>query len=347
MGDIVHTLPAVTALRQAMPDAMIGWIVEERWAELLCAISTPRRGPRSNQRPLVDHVHTVDTARWRQAPLSTQTWERIAATISELRANRYEAAIDFQGAIRSALVARWSAAPTSFGFVQPRENVASMFYTREIMPSGAHVVEQNYSLARAVVPELAPAPAVPFPVDPAAEREIGGWLDERGLRCFAVLNPGAGWGAKQWPAERYSTLAVQLAQRGIRSVVNGSAAEGPLMREVAEGSAGAAEPLPCSLSQLIVLLRRSALFVGGDTGPLHLAAALRTPAVAIFGPTDPARNGPYTSRAIVLRDSASQTSHKHIARSEPGLLNIGVEQVFAAACTMLASTEPMCGGAYR
>src|ERR1700687_4711058 len=150
MGDIIHTLPAVTALRRAFPEATLGWIVEECWAELLCTLAEPRTGPRSPRRPLLDRVHTVNTKTWRRSLLSTQTWEQIAAGLSELRAQRYEVAIDFPGAARSAMVSRWAGAPVVCGFAQPRENVASMFYTRHVIGLGGHVVEQNLSLAEAV-----------------------------------------------------------------------------------------------------------------------------------------------------------------------------------------------------
>ena len=102
MGDIIHTLPAATALRNAFPEAVIGWVIEERWAELLCTLPTPRSGPRSPKRPLVDRIHTVNTRSWRRSLSSIQTWQEIAASFSELRASRYEVAVDFQGAARSA-----------------------------------------------------------------------------------------------------------------------------------------------------------------------------------------------------------------------------------------------------
>lgn len=148
MGDIIHTLPAATALRQSFPEASLGWVVEERWAEVLCTLAEPRSGPRSPRRPLVDRIHTVNTKAWRKSLLSMQTWEQIAAGMSELRAQRYEVAVDFQGAVRSALIARWSGAPMIYGAAQPRENVASMFYTRQVMAKGSHVVEQNHSRPR-------------------------------------------------------------------------------------------------------------------------------------------------------------------------------------------------------
>ena len=111
MGDIIHTLPAAVALREAFPDATIGWVIEERWAELLCTLPTPRSGPRSPQRPLVDKIHTVNLKPWRRSLQSPQTWEQIGAVLSELRGVQYQVAVDFQGAARSALIARWSGVP--------------------------------------------------------------------------------------------------------------------------------------------------------------------------------------------------------------------------------------------
>jgi len=165
MGDIIHTLPAVTALRRTLPEASIGWIVEERWAELLCTLPEPRSGPRSPRRPLVDRIHTVNTKSWRKSLCSTQTWEQVAAGLSELRAQQYQLAVDFQGAIRSALLARWSGARLVYGFAQPRENIASMFYSRRTIARGSHVVEQNLSLAEAVVERALEMPKIEFPLD--------------------------------------------------------------------------------------------------------------------------------------------------------------------------------------
>ena len=171
MGDIIHTLPAVTAMRRAFPEASIGWIVEERWAELLCTLPEPRSGPRSPRRPLVDRIHTVNTKTWRRSLFSTQTWEQIAAGLSELRAQRYEVAVDFQGAARSALLTRWSGAPTVYGFAQPRENVASMLYSRQVIARGSHIVEQNLSLAEAVASRPLEVSKIEFPCDDAIEKQ--------------------------------------------------------------------------------------------------------------------------------------------------------------------------------
>ena len=335
MGDILHTLPAATALRKTFPEAMIGWVVEERWAELLCTLSEPRIGQRSPRRPLVDRVHTVDTRKWRRSLFSPQTWERIGANLSELRAPNYEVAVDFQGAIRSAMLARLSKAPVVYGAMQPRENVASMFYTRQVMTRGAHVVEQNLSLAEAVAGEPLESSAVELPCDDRAEKQLADWLQRGGITDFALLNPGAGWGAKQWPPERYGFVAKQLAEEGLKSLINFGPGEEKLAQAVAAASGGTAEAVGGTLTELIALTRRARLLIGGDTGPLHLAAALEVPVVAIFGPTNPARNGPFGTRSIVLRNSLSPTTHARRAQPDPGLLEISADQAIAAARELL------------
>ena len=337
MGDIIHTLPAATALRQAFPQASLGWVVEERWSELLCSLSEAQSGPRSTKRPLVDRLHLVNTKTWRTALSSIQTWREIGAALRDLRGANYEVAVDFQGAARSALIARWSGAATVFGSAQPRESIASMFYTRQLTPRGQHVVEQSLSLAEAVANQEFRAPKIEFPHDPSAERYCEKLLREYGLQDFVVMNPGAGWGAKQWPAERYGNVARRLAEWGLGSLVNFGPGEGILARAVEATSDGAAESISCSLSQLIALTRRASLFLGGDTGPMHLAAALDVPVVALFGPTNPARNGPFATQSIVLRSASSITSHARRKEPEQGLLEITVDQVVAAAKKLLGA----------
>lgn len=331
MGDIVHTLPAAFALRQAFPEARLGWVVEERWAELLCTISEPRSGPCSPRRPLVDRVHVVDTKLWRSALASPQTWERAAAALSELRAPRYQIAVDFQGAIRSAVLARISRSPVIYGFAQPWENVASMLYSRQVDARGGHIVEQNLSLAEAVAHRPLAMAKVEFPRDETAEKYTEAWLRREGVGEFVLMNPGAGWGAKQWPPERYAEVAQSLAQRGLQSVANFGPGEEALATAAKAASGGTIRVIGCSLSQLIALTRRARLFIGGDTGPLHVAAALAVPVVAIFGPTNPRRNGPFGTRNIVLRSPVSVTSHARRVAPDEGMLEITVDQVLAAA----------------
>jgi heptosyltransferase-1 len=335
MGDVIHGLPAVTALRAAFPDAMLGWLIEERWAELLCTLPTPRSGPRSAQRPLVDRIHTVNTRTWRRAPFSAATWERVAASLSDLRAAQYETVVDLQGAVRSSLLARWSGAPVIYGAAQPRENLATMFYTRQVITRGEHIVEQNLSLAEAVAHRALKISEVELPHDDAADQECDRRLKAQDTPEFALLNPGAGWRAKRWPAERYGEVARQLAENGVKALINFGPGEEDLARAVKIASGGAAETFTGSITQLIALTRRARLFIGGDTGPMHMAAALGVPVVGIFGPTDPARNGPFQTRGIVLRSSVSNTSYSHSLQSDDGLLEISTGQVVAAARQLL------------
>ncbi len=347
MGDVIHTLPAAQALRDAFPKAMIGWLIEERWAEFLCAPGTPRRGARSAQRPLADWVHTVDLKGWRKSLFTIQTAEKIARVWNDVRSAHYDVAVDLQGAIRSAVLARWSGAPVVYGAAQPREAPASLWYTRRVIVRGTHVVEQNLSIVESIIAKPVIAPAAPLPCDSAAEDRIARRLRELGVTDFAIVNPGAGWGAKRWPAERYGQVARMLACCGVQPIVNYGPGEKELASEVEGASGGAARAFPCTISELIALTRRAKLFIGGDTGPLHLAAALRVPVVAIFGPTDPARNGPYGTRSVVLRNPASSTTHARNANADQAMIEISVDAVMAGARSLLANGKGKSGGGHE
>jgi heptosyltransferase-1 len=335
MGDVIHGLPAAVMLRQAFPQATIGWLIEERWTELLCAISTPRSGKRSPERPLVDALHAVKLKQWRSTLFSTQTWERIAASLSDLRSRQYDLAIDLQGAARSAILARWSGASTIYGAIQPRENLASLWYTRKNITHRSHVVEQYAEIAQSVTGEARSIPDAILPCDPVAEQFVEKRLRELDLHDFVILNPGAGWGAKQWPAERYGAVAQGLACKGIRTFINFGPGEQSLAKIAEAASGGTARALSFSVGELLALTRRARLFIGGDTGPMHLAAALHIPVVALFGPTDPARNGPFRTRSIVLRHQNSLTRLSHRNDADPGLLAITTDEVIDAALKLL------------
>jgi heptosyltransferase-1 len=336
MGDVIHTLPAVAALRSALPDARIGWIVEERWAELLCARNAPRSGARNALRPLIEFVHVVDTKRWRKSPFSPVSRRQMAAVRRELQDQHYELAIDFQGAVKSGILTRF--AKTALGMERPREAPARWFYNRRITTTGAHVVEQYHSLAEAAAGQSLAVCAPSFPDSNLEESSVAAMLQSSD-DPLALINPGAGWGAKQWPAERYSEVARALANDGLLPIINFGPGEEKLANQVETASGGKARPVTCSIGELISLTRRARLFIGGDTGPLHLAAALQVPVVAIFGPTDPARNGPYGTKSMVLRNAVSRTSLSHTSAPDPGLLRITADEVIAAARTLLGSAH--------
>ncbi len=338
MGDVIHALPAVAALRAGLPGVKIGWLIEERWAELLAAPAAHMNTDRSSAKPLVDVLHVVGTEAWRSAPFSGETWGEVRAAFAGIRDCRYEVAIDFQGLIKSAVMAQLSGAPTRLGFAHPKERVASIFYTREFEPTAKHVVAQNLQLAFSLA---SPKPVldgnVPhlelLPRDPAAEAWCTAELQRRAIRNFILISPGGGWGAKLWPAERYGE--VSRALRGVTALVNFGPGEEDLARRVVDASSGAAQAIPCTVGELVALTRRARLFIGGDSGPMHLAAAFPIPIVALFGPTDPERNGPFSGVALVLRSPSSRTSYSHTARPEDGLLGVTVEQVVEAARTFV------------
>jgi lipopolysaccharide heptosyltransferase I len=344
MGDVIHGMNAVAGLRESLPDAHIGWLIEERWLELLCARGAPRSGPRIPSRPLVDAVHVVDTKKWRKTVLASNTRRDFTSVLREVREQKYDAAIDLQGAIKSAVLARLAKAAIIFGMRQPRETPARWFYSRKVPGRGSHVIDHYHSVVQEAAREFGAgvpasiASAPPFPTDSAAEacasRMVGGSKNH-----IVLINPGAGWGAKQWPAERYGEIAKLLAKEGCTVFVNYGPDEESLARKVEAASGGAAQFISSSISELVALTRRTSLFIGGDTGPMHLAAALRVPVVAIFGPTDPARNGPYGTRSIVLRRPESQTSLSHTAATDPRLLNVTVIEVLKSAEDLLEETH--------
>jgi heptosyltransferase-1 len=337
MGDVLHALPAVAMLRRALPEARIGWVIERRWSELLCAPEVELAGSRGAGRPLVDEVHLVDTRSWRKRVFAAETRRGFLAAIRGMRAREYDAALDMQGAIKSAALARLTGAKIILGFREPRERIARFLYGSLVDGCAAHVIDQNVEVVQTWLEEiglsrataaLQPGTAL-LPRDKASEARMDATLKSMGLgrAAIAILNPGTGWGAKQWAPERYGELAIALASRGLRSVVNYGPGEETLARQTVAASAGKAQPLFSSLSELMALARRSELFVGGDTGPMHLAALMGVRTVALFGPTDPARNGPYWAGTRVLRDPASITSYSHNRADDCGLAKITAERV--------------------
>ena len=341
MGDILHALPAATSIRAALPNATIGWLVEERWSELLTAQgrkATPYNV--SPQKPVVNNIHTLDTRRWRQHFFRPSATTEILGALRRVKKIDYDFALDFQGAIKSGIFAKLGGAKILAGYADPRESATRYFYRKALLRQGKHVIEQNLALANeALHPVLGGRElkllAPQLPVDPTAEAWADSEIGRLGIASYAIVNPGAGWGAKQWPAERYGEVAKALALHNVKTLVNASAEEGDLARAVVNASGGNAFELRCTIGQLIALTRRARILIGGDTGPLHLAAALEIPVVGLYGPTDPERTGPFGARAIALRHPESETTFSHHRAVEAGLLKISAEEVIAAARHLL------------
>ena len=262
LGDVIHTIPAVTLLRDALPETHIRWVVEEPYRELVELVAGVEAIP-------------VRLKKWSRAPLKSRRDIRTA-----MRAMRgADVAVDFQGLIKSAALASLSRAKLRYGFDAQaiREKAALMFLNRRVaVDTNAHVVEQNLELARAVAPGGREGRAAwdDFPSGDFPE-----------LDHSVVLLPGAGKVNKLWPVERFRELARHIGDRAV-------AVWGPGERELAEQISARVSP-PTNLRQLARVLQRAELVIGADTGPLHLAAALGTKVVGLYGPTNPRRNGPY------------------------------------------------------
>ncbi len=294
MGDILHTMPAVAALRAAQPNAEIAWVLEPRWFPLLeCA-------------NVVHHLLPLD----RRDALSIWTAQRW------LKRWRPDVAIDFQGLMKSALVARCSTAPRRVGFAGGlREEAAGIFYTDAIATTATHVVDRNCDLV-----------GLPAAMPPLPQGHPDGALPPG---PFVLAAPLAGWNSKQWPMERYAELAALLRDRHAITLVlnvapNQATPEGVFRHE-------------SSIAGLIDATRRAQAVLGLDSGPLHLAAALGKPGVALFGPTDPARNGPYRAPITVLRQPNAETTYKRGDQIAPSMMSLSVEKVYAALAQQLSA----------
>jgi heptosyltransferase-1 len=331
MGDILHALPAVTALGEAHPEWWIGWAVEPQWKPLLATEGADARG---NAMPLVDRVHIIPARRWARSPFNAKTLHEVRRARRELRDEGYDVCVDLQGAMRSAVIAKWAHAERLIGEDAPRERVARWFFNEWVKTRSVHVIEQAIEVMNTVAGEALPVRLPLLPVDANAERKA-----DLIAAPFVLLNPGAGWGAKRWPVERYAAVAERLHDVGYGVVVNAGPGEERLVDEIAGSSNGAAEPLQSSIAELIAITRRASLVIGGDTGPVHLASALGRPVVGIFGPTDPARNGPFGGRFRVLRHPESKRDHSRHARPEAGLLTIPPDAVIDAAMDLLKEAQ--------
>jgi heptosyltransferase-1 len=294
MGDVIHALPAVASLKSSFTGSRVAWVVEPRWAVLLAG------------NPYVDEIVELNRRKWSSV---REAWRR-------LRALGFDWAVDFQGLIKSALVAKASGARRICGYDRSgvRESAAVWFYTEAHPVEAKHVVDRHLELAARC------GAAVRENVFPLPEGTMEGKLPEGE---FVLASPFAGWPSKEWPLERYGDLARILRRRfGLALVLNGHPAVEAALRRVDD-----AVPHVSSISGLIGATRRACAVVGVDSGPLHLAAALGKPGVAIYGPTDPLRNGPYGGTIRVLRAGDAVTSYKRREETDASMMAITPEAV--------------------
>jgi heptosyltransferase-1 len=328
LGDIIHTLPAVAALRESSPAANIVWLTHPRWAFLV-------------------HSSGVASEIW---TVETRALSSLRETIQRLRQASWTAAIDYQGLWKSATLPFLGGVTRRIGFSSAtiREFGVPLLYTERVNTSKAHIADQNGDLSLRAGAQRGTGPAS-LQIPEQDQATVCARLRAQGLDRYIVLSPGGGWRSKCWPAERFAALCRQLRESlGLRCVINA----GPDDEDVAAAlisASGNADPFVFrgNLGELMALLRGAACIVSGDTGPLHLAVALGTPAVALFGPTDPARNGPYPSevtpssagRNIVLRAPHVRTTHTRGSQPHPSMLALNVDQVFEAVCRCLGGSQ--------
>ena len=319
LGDILHTVPAVAALRAAHPDARIDWVVERKWA------------------PVLEGSSAINEV----IPLDRRSLFGAIECIQRLRENRYTCAIDFQGLYKSSILAAFSGAQRRIGFDRAwaREGGAAMLYTERVTPAGRHVAELNYSLAQQAGAVRPQTPEYPLRVPAGGAASVRSRLHDLGVGGdYIVVGPGGSWRAKCWPAERYSQFCREFEKKyGMRVVVIHGLGEERIAQEV-QREASPARPLVISttIEELMGLLAHARCLVAADSGPLHLAAGLGTPVVGLYGPTDPARNGPFVPGAAIVHNAhPEEISYKRRSGYSPAMLRITVEDVMAAVETQM------------
>ena len=321
LGDVVHALPVLAAIRGAYPDAEVDWLVDRKYAGIL-------EFARGITQRIVGRPG-------------------LSRAVSVMRGRGYDIALDLQGLLKSAAMARLSGAARVIGFEQSalREGAAAWFYSESApVARGAHIIQKNFSVLPLLGVSPPSAPSFPFVVPTSAVADdIARAVAEQGVSGFALINPGAAWPNKRWPADRFGELARRIRdEHGLACTVLWGGGEASLADAVVAASRGSAMRAPqTSLGDLLALASRAALMVAGDTGPIHIAAALATPIVGLYGPTWPERNGPWhPDDVVVSRAHVCDCHHKRQCQradaSDMCLNDVTVAEVMSAVERRLA-----------
>jgi lipopolysaccharide heptosyltransferase I len=287
LGDIIHCLPSVSQLRAAFPNAEIDWLIERK-----NKIAVEMSGLNVKLIP-------IDTYQWRNSP-GIGSAKEIGEFVWALRTDGYDCAIDFQGLLKSAFFAYLSGAPIRIGWERDflRESVSRIFYTEVVKPKRVHIIDQQMELLRPIGIEPDWYTEVPLHASPNARKSVEAKL--KGLHDYVVINPGGNWVTKCWHPERYGELAGRLVADGLPVAVTWGPGEESLVRTLLKVGGSGIHQVSTNLDELVALCEGAKLFIGGDTGPMHFAAAVGTPIVSIFGPTSSDRNGPFRREDIVV-----------------------------------------------
>ena len=328
IGDVIHSLPVVCALRDHYPQATIGWVVEGRAGDLL------------EGHPAINHLHRVP-----------RKWLKSLSAVRELRNSlkmvRYDLTIDTQGLTKSAIAARLSGAFRRIGFAAPAGRELSSWFNNELMlPSSRHVIDRNLELLKHLGIYQPPV-KYRLPESPETLGKVTKALRELNLlpEHYMVINPGAGWPSKLWPTDRFAEVAkyVGAAYKLPSLVVWAGEEERKMAEQIVAGSGGHARMAPAtSLTELSGILRRARIMVAADTGPLHLSVAVGTPSVGLFGPMPVDRNGPYGPKHIGLQvECLEGTSRERRNATNSTMRAINVHMVTAACEELLERPQPL------
>ncbi len=287
LGDIVHCLPSVSQLLHHFPDAEIDWLIERK-NKIVVDMSG-----------LGVRLVPIDTYQWRYSP-GIGSAKEILDFVWALRTDGYDCTIDFQGLLKSAFVGYLSAAPVRIGWERDflKESVSRFFYTEVVKPRRVHIIDQQMELLKPL--GISPDWNTPVPLEASASardtisRKLGD------ARDFVLINPGANWMTKRWDPERFGQLAARLMHEGLPVALTWGPGEDDLAHRIEAVAGPDILKISSTLPELVALCERARLFVGGDTGPMHFAAAVGVPVVAIFGPSSSDRNGPFRREDIVV-----------------------------------------------
>ena len=327
LGDVVHGIPVAAALRQEFPNARVDWMVDPRYIELLNLVKGIDRRIGVDPRAI---KHGAGRRRFRE-------------TLRELREADYDAVIDLQGLLKSAMLARSVHGRRTIGFPRRhlREKLARLFYTEAPDPGDAtHVIYKNLAL---LTPLKVVDRRLRFPLDIPHTPTVMQVANRFAPDDYVVINPGAAWPNKQWPPERFGAVAAAVARDfKWRSLVLWGPGEQEIAHRVVAESAGAAElSPPTTITDLVGIARGARLMISGDTGPLHIAAAVDTPIVALYGPTHPERNGPWSLHDVTISrvERCSCVYQRTCKRAERCIDDISVAEVISAVHRRTAARE--------
>lgn len=343
IGDIIHAMPAVAAVRRAVPEAELSWVVEARSAEIL-------RGAwmEDADRPLVDHLIEIDT-RLNPAKSVEKILPEISRQAKSIRKQKYDIAIDLQGLIKSGAIAKFSGAKSRWGFSKKdlRESASRFFLTDTVkIEPKTHIIRKNLRLATEALSIPFDDSLIEFPIGTTDEHraEADAMIEQAGER-FAILNPAGGWVTKLWHAEKFGSLADRIYEEtGMISVVATAPNEVELAQKVAANSrSGKLILTQPSLKGFYELAKQAEVYIGGDTGPTHIAVAAGAPVVGLFGPTEWWRNGSLTPGDICVErtditcriDCHRRTCDKWIC------MDSDVETVMSAVTRRISTSAPV------